>query len=323
MSGFSSMKKNSQTIVDKLSKEMGKLNSNKSYDDDRFWSLERDKAGNGYAIIRFLPAVEGEELPWVRLFSHGFQGKGGWLIENCPTTVGKKCPICEANNELWSSGLESNKTIARDRKRKLSYISNILVVSDPSNRENEGKVFLFKYGKKIFDKLQEAMNPTSPDETKYNPFDFWTGADFKLKAHMDSGYVSYEKSGFQPQKALLEGNDKALEGLWKTQHALQPFVAPDQFKSYEELAGRMEQVLRGGAAAGAAARAEEAEPEDFRSKMKASSAAIDQEESRPSSGRISVSSKPGTAKPSPKENTNTADDEEDAFSYFKKLADDE
>jgi hypothetical protein len=307
MSGFSSMKKNSQSMVDKLSKEMGKLNSRKSYEDDRFWSLERDKAGNGYAVIRFLMAVEGEELPWVRVFSHGFQGKGGWLIENCPTTInGRKCPICEANNELWGSGLEANKTIARDRKRKLTYISNIYVVSDPSNRENEGKVFLFKYGKKIFDKLQEAMNPTTPDDTKFNPFDFWTGANFKLKAHMDSGYVSYEKSGFQNQEPLLE-DDKKMEAIWKSQHALQPFVAPDQFKSYEELASRMEQVLRGGASPGSAVRAEEAEPEDFRSAMKKKT-----EEMAPAK------------KPAPKPAASEdSDDEEDAFSYFKKLADDE
>ena len=136
MSGFASMKKNAQSSIDKLSKEMSKSSDKKNYDDDRFWSLERDKAGNGYAVVRFLPPVEGEDIPWVRLFSHGFQGKGGWMIENCPTTVGKKCPVCEANNELWNSGLESNKGIARDRKRKLSYIANILVVNDPTNRDN-------------------------------------------------------------------------------------------------------------------------------------------------------------------------------------------
>jgi hypothetical protein len=308
MSGFASMKKNAQSAIDKLSKEMSKVSEKKNYDDDRFWSLERDKAGNGYAVIRFLPPVEGEDIPWVRLFSHGFQGKGGWLIDNCPTTVGKKCPICEANNELWNSGLESNKGIARDRKRKLSYIANILVVSDPSNRENEGKVFLFKFGKKIFDKLQEAMNPTAPDETKINPFDFWQGANFKLKAHLESGYVSYEKSAFQTPSEVFDGDDKRLEALWKSQHALLPFVAPDQFKSYEELKGRMDQVLKGGNE-GSATRAEEAEPEDFRSKMKASTAAAVSEE------------KP--AKKAPAKAAKTEDDDEDAFAYFKKLADDD
>ncbi len=308
MSGFSSMKKNAQSTIDKLSKEMSKVSEKKKYDDDRFWSLERDKAGNGYAVIRFLPPVDGEDIPWVRLFSHGFQGKGGWLIDNCPTTIGKKCPICEANNELWNSGLESNKGIARDRKRKLSYISNILVVSDPSNRDNEGKAFLFKFGKKIFDKLQEAMNPTAPDETKINPFDFWQGANFKLKAHLESGYVSYEKSAFQTPSEVFDGDDKRLEALWKSQHALLPFVASDQFKSYEELKGRMDQVLMGGNE-GSATRAEEAEPEDFRSKMKATTAAAASEEK--------------AAKKIPAKTSKTEDSDEDAFAYFKKLADDD
>jgi hypothetical protein len=306
MSGFASMKKNAQTTIDKLSKEMSKVSEKKNYDDDRFWSLERDKSGNGYAVIRFLPPVEGEDIPWVRVFSHGFQGKGGWMIENCPTTVGKKCPVCEANNELWNSGIESNKGIARDRKRKLSYIANILVVSDPSNKDNDGKVFLFKFGKKIFDKLQDAMNPTD-DEPKINPFDFWQGANFKLKAAMVDGYVSYEKSAFQPASELFDGDDKRLEALWKTQYALQPFVANDQFKSYEELKGRMDQVLRGGSE-GSAARAEEAIPEDFRSKMKSVAAPVAEE-------------KP--AKKAPAKAAKGEEEDEDAFAYFKKLADDD
>jgi len=309
MSGFSSLKKNSQSAIDRLSKEMTKVSDKKNYDDDRFWSLERDKAGNGYAVVRFLPPVDGEDIPWVRVFSHGFQGKGGWMIENCPTTVGKKCPVCEANNELWNSGLESNKGIARDRKRKLSYIANILVVNDPANRDNEGKMFLYKFGKKIFDKLQEAMNPTSPDETKFNPFDLWQGANFKLKAHLESGYVSYEKSGFQTPSEVFDGDDKRLEALWKSEHALQPFVAADQFKSYEELKGRMDQVLKGGAVEGAATRAEEAEPDDFRSKMKSKPAPVAEET---------------PAKKAPAKAAKTDDDEgEDAFAYFKKLADDD
>lgn len=316
MSGFSSLKKQSQSSIDKLSKEMEKLTSKKSYEDDRFWSLERDKSGNGYAIIRFLPPVEGEDLPWVRLFSHGFQGKGGWMIENCPTTIGKKCPICEANNELWNSGLESNKGIARDRKRKLSYIANVLVISDPTNRDNEGKVFLYKFGKKIFDKLQEAMNPTAPDEPKFNPFDFWQGANFKLKANMVDGYVSYEKSRFDNQSELLDGDDKRLEAMWKTQHPLQPFVAPDQFKSYEELKGRMDEVLGGRVSEGAATHAEDAEPEDFRSKMA----------SRPASTMLAdelakTTSKKPTPKPAAKASGD--DEDEDAFAYFKKLADED
>jgi hypothetical protein len=308
MSGFSALKKGAQGSIDRLSAEIQKLSSKQSYDDDRFWTLTRDKSDNGYAVIRFLPAVEGEDVPWVRLFSHGFQGKGGWLIENCPTTIGRKCPVCEANNELWGSGIEANKQIARDRKRKMSYISNILVISDPADPSNEGKVFLFKFGKKIFDKLQEAMNPTAPDEPKFNPFDYWSGANFKLKAHRESGYVSYEKSAFQPQSQLLDGDDKRLEVLWKSQHALLPFVAPDQFKSYEDISVRLTTVLKGGPE-GAATRAESAEPDDFRSKMKAAD---------------SSAAKPSPTKaPAKASKVDDDDDESATFSYFKKLTEEE
>ena len=302
MSGFSSLKKGAQGSIDRLSAEIQKLSSKQSYDDDRMWSLTRDKSDNGYALIRFLPAVEGEDVPWVRLFNHGFQGKGGWLIENCPTTIGRKCPVCEANNELWGSGIEANKQIARDRKRKMSYISNILVISDPANPSNDGKIFLFKFGKKIFDKLQEAMNPTTPDEPKFNPFDYWGGANFKLKAHRESGYVSYEKSSFQPQSQLLDGDDKRLEALWRAQYPLQPFIAPDQFKSYEDIASRLASVLKGGPE-GAAARAESAEPDDFRSKMRAADAAPARSASKPAKA--------------------DDDDDSDTFSYFKKLTEED
>jgi len=309
MSGFASLKKSSQSSIDRLSKEIEKLSS-KGYDDERMWSLTRDKAQNGYALIRFLPAVEGEDVPWVRLFSHGFQGKGGWMIENCPTTIGKKCPICEANNELWSSGIESNKQIARDRKRKLSYIANILVISDPSNPANDGKVFLYKFGKKIFDKLQEAMNPTAPDEPKFNPFDLWKGANFKLKSHLESGYVSYEKSAFQPPSQLFDGDDKRLEALWKSEYPLLPFVAADQFKPYEELSSRLSIVLKGGVAEGAATRAEEAKPEsDFRSKMKAA-------DEPPFDPTPKKNAPVKAAKPD-------EDDDDAAMAYFKRLAEDD
>ena len=242
MSGFSSMKKNAQSAIDRLSKEMTKVNSKSSYEDDRFWTLERDKSGNGYAVIRFLAPVEGEDIPWVRLFSHGFQGKGGWMIENCPTTVGKKCPVCEGNTELWNSGMESNKGIARDRKRKLSYIANILVVSDPSNRENEGKVFLYKFGKKIFDKINEKMNPQFEDETPMNPFDLWAGADFKLKIRKVEGYRNYDKSEFSDPAPLLNDDDD-MEAIWKTEYSLAELVAPDKFKSYADLKTRLDKVL--------------------------------------------------------------------------------
>ena len=304
---FAQMKKNAQTGIDKLQKEMEKQGGKEGYQkDERLWSLERDKSGNGMAVIRFLPAPEGEDFPMVRVFSHGFQGKGGWFIENCPTTLGRKCPVCEANNELWNSGIEDNKKIARDHKRKLSYISNILVVSDPSNRENEGKVFLYKYGKKIFDKLQDAMNPSDADEAKINPFDFWQGANFKLKAHLESGYVSYDKSGFSTPTQLFEGEDAKLESLWKKEHSLKEFVADDQFKSYEELSTRFAQVMKTSSAA--SVKAEDAEPEDFRSRM----------ESKSSKTVEKPSSKPTAAKAKVEEES-----EEDAMSYFRKLAEDD
>lgn len=303
---FANLKKNAQTGLDRLQKEMEKQGGKEGgyQKDERLWSLERDKSGNGMAVIRFLPAPEGEDIPMVRVFSHGFQGKSGWFIENCPTTLGRKCPVCEANNELWNSGIEDNKKIARDRKRKLSYISNILVVSDPANRDNEGKVFLFKYGKKIFDKLQEAMNPSDPDEPKFNPFDFWKGANFKLKAHMDSGYVSYEKSGFSAPAPLFEGDDSKLEALWKKEYALKEFVAEDQFKSYEELSTRFSQVMKMSSAA--SVKAEDAEPEDFRTKMGKANQVAD-----------------SAAKKAPAKKIVDDDDESEAISYFRKLAEED
>jgi hypothetical protein len=206
--------------------------------------LECDKANNGYAVIRFLPAPDGEDLPFVKVYSHAFQGPGGWLIDSCLTTLNQKCPVCEHNSGLWNSGMDSNKEVARKQKRKLTYMSNIYVVKDPANPENEGKVFLFKYGKKIFDKLTEAMQPEFEDETPIDPFDFWTGANFKLKAKNVAGYRNYDSSEFAAQGALLSDDD-AMEAIWKKQYSLSEFVAPDQFKSYEEMKKRLESVLGG------------------------------------------------------------------------------
>jgi len=176
---FKDLKKNSSDFS-KLQSELEKQNKSNDYKDDRMWRPVLDAASNGYAVIRFLPAVQGEDIPWVKTYQHAFRGKGGWFINNCPTTLGQKCPVCEGNNELWNSGTESDKNIARDRKRKLTYTSNILIVEDPATPQNKGKVFLFKYGKKIFDKIQEQMNPEFADESTVNPFDFWKGANFKL-----------------------------------------------------------------------------------------------------------------------------------------------
>ena len=195
---FAKLKKQSKTgsLTDKLIKQVEKLNDKGSNVDERIWKPVVDKSGNGYAIIRFLPESEGSELPWARVYTHAFQGPGGWYIENSLTTLGQKDPVSEHNSQLWNSGSDANKEIARKQKRRLSYYSNIYVVSDPTNPENEGKVFLYKYGKKIFDKIMEAMKPEFADETPINPFDFWAGANFKLKIRRVEGYQNYDKSEF-------------------------------------------------------------------------------------------------------------------------------
>ena len=221
----------------------------KSYVDERLWKPELDTSGNGYAVIRFLPAIEGEDLPWVKLFSHAFQGPTGqWYIENSRTTLGRgdvgKDPVSEYNTSLWNSGVETDKEIARKQKRKLSYYSNIYIVSDSKNPHNEGKVFLFRYGKKIFDKLMAAMQPEFEDESPINPFDFWKGANFKLKIRKVDGYWNYGKSEFEAPSAILD-DDSAIERIWKEQYSLADFTAPSNFKSYEELKTRLDAVLSG------------------------------------------------------------------------------
>ena len=240
---FANLKKQSKlgSLTAKLVKEVEKLNTNGG-SDERLWKLDVDKSGNGYAVIRFLPAPNGEDLPFVKLYSHAFQGTGGWYIENSLTTLGQKDPVSEFNTQLWNNGTDAGKETARKQKRKLTYISNIYVVKDPANPENEGKVFLYKYGKKIFDKLTAAMQPEFEDETAIDPFDFWQGANFKLKAKNVAGYRNYDSSEFTAQSPVLKDDD-ALEGLWKKEFSLAELVATDQFKSYDELKKRLEYVL--------------------------------------------------------------------------------
>ena len=285
---FASLKKQSSlgSLTAKLVKEVEKTNSvNKG--DERLWKPEVDKAGNGYAVIRFLPAPDGEDLPWVKMYSHAFQGPGGWYIENSLTTLNQKDPCSEFNTSLWNSGVESDKQIARNQKRKLAFYSNIYVVKDPSNPENEGKVFLYKFGKKIFDKIMGAMQPEFEDESPLNPFDFWQGADFKVKIKKVAGYWNYDSSEFAAAAPLLKDDD-ALEQLWKKEYSLSEIVAADQFKTYDELKKRLESVLRlNQTTATSPVLDEEAELEDL------------------SEGR------------SPVANTPT---EDDALSYFQKLA---
>jgi len=246
MTSLSELKKNRNSFMKQLNKEIEKIDTSsesKSYVDDRFWKPEVDKSGNGYAVIRFLPPVQGEDIPWARVFNHGFQGPTGlWYIENSLTTLGKKDPVSEYNSQLWNSGIEANKEIARKQKRRLTYISNIYVVSDPKNPQNEGKVFLYKFGKKIFDKINDLMNPEFEDETPVNPFDLWEGANFKLKIRKVEGYQNYDKSEFDKPEQLLE-TDEELEAVWNAEYALSEFTSEDQFKTYDELKERLDAVL--------------------------------------------------------------------------------
>ena len=252
MSSFKDLKNNRMNNLQSLTKQVEKLAEKPSYEDERIWKCERDKTGNGYAVIRFLPAPTNEDVPWVRLWSHGFKGPGGWYIENSLTTPrsdapsGTDDPVSKANTTLWNSGIESDKNIARDRKRKLSYYSNILILEDSTNAQNEGKVFLFRYGKKIFEKIESVMNPEFKDEEPMNPFDFWSGANFKLKIRQVEGYANYDKSEFASPSPLYDGDDAKCEDVWKQQHSLQGILAPENFKSYQELEARFNTVTASG-----------------------------------------------------------------------------
>ena len=305
---FADLKKQSKlgSLTQKLVKEVEKMNNNGGSGDDRLWKLEVDKGGNGYAVIRFLPAPNGEDLPFVKLYSHAFQGPGGWFIENSLTTLGQKDPVSEYNSLLWNNGTDAGKDAARKQKRKLTYISNIYVVKDPANPQNEGQVMLYKYGKKIFDKLTAAMQPEFEDEEAIDPFDFWQGANFKLKAKNVAGYRNYDSSEFAAQSALLDDDD-AMEGIWKKQFSLEEFVAPDQFKSYDELKTRLDYVLGNKGTTRFQDQETVEQEEEFRQQNRASTPA-------PSSG--------GFNDPDITLSNTSSDDEDDALSYFAKLAED-
>ena len=306
---FADLKKQSSlgSLTSKLVKEVEKMSNNSGGGDDRLWKPEMDKTGNGFAVIRFLPAPEGEELPWAKMYSHAFQGPGGWYIENSLTTIGQKDPVSEHNRELWNSGIDSDKDTVRKQKRKLSYYSNIYVVKDPANPQNEGRVFLFKYGKKIFDKVMEAMQPEFEDETPINPFDFWQGANFKLKIVKKDGYWNYDKSEFDRVSPVLDDDD-AMEALWKKEYSLTSLTAADQFKTYEQLENRLKMVLG----------------------QKTTRRALDEELEDESEGRGSFTPDFKSKAPEPAADFNAPDitpksndsDEDDALSYFQRLAED-
>ena len=297
---FASMKKSSS--LDKLLGAVeteNKPQEKKSYVDERLWKPQLDKSGNGYAVIRFLPAPEGEEMPWAKIWNHAFQGPTGqWYIENSLTTVGQSDPVSEHNTRLWNSGAESDKEIARKQKRKLQYYSNIYVVTDSKNPNNEGKVFLFRFGKKIFDKITEAMQPAFDDEVAINPFDFWKGANFKLKIRKVDGFWNYDKSEFDSVSPLLD-DDEALEEVWKGQYSLNDFTAPTNFKSYDELKKRLDTVLSGVVSTTAVSSVVEMATgveETF---------VVDTEE-----------------EPAPTVSVSVESEDDDTMSYFEKLADD-
>ena len=235
--------KSQGSLLDKLTKEINKPEGSTGYIDDRIWKPSMGKDGVGNAVIRFLPPPEGCELPWVQVWSHAFQGPGGWFIDNCLTTLGQSCPVCEENRKLWNSGLDSDKGVARKQNRKLSYVSNIYVLRDPVNSENEGKVFLYKYGKKIYDKILAAMQPEFEGEEPIDPFNFWQGADFNLRIKKVAGYWNYDSSMFARPGTLGNFSDSDLEGVYNQMHNLNEFVSKDQFKSYDELNKRLETVL--------------------------------------------------------------------------------
>jgi hypothetical protein len=292
---FSDLKKQSKlgSLTSKLVQEVEKMSTSSGSSDDRLWKPEVDKAGNGFAVIRFLPAPNGEDLPWAKVYNHAFQGTGGWFIDTCLTTLGQNCPVCEANRELWNTGSKANQEIVRQRKRKLSYYSNIYVVSDKAHPENEGKVFLYKFGKKIFDKISAAMQPEFEDETPIDPFDFWQGANFKLKITKKDGYWNYDKSEFESPSVLGDFDDDVLEAIWKKANALTEFTNSESMKTYEQLDTRLKAVL--------------GKPKT----QKVDESFEDEEEfSAPPKNEPSFT----IAKPA------AADEDDDALSYFQRLA---
>lgn len=295
---FADLRKQRTNALADLTAELAKVSQKggKGTEDTRFWIPTIDKEGNGTAIIRFLPSPENENVPFVRVWDHGFQGPGGWYIEKSRTTIGEDDPVSEYNSALWATGNEDDKKIASSQKRRLKFISNIYVVKDPGNPANEGKVFLYTYGKKIFDKLNDLMNPSFADEEAVNPFDLWEGANFRLRIRKFEGYRNYDKSEFDKPSALLSSDDE-LEAVWKSQYPLQPFIDPKEFKSYEELKARLEKVL-GSATPVSAAKREEVE------------------ESYAAAPKF----KERTAEPAP---SDSSDEDDDDLAFFKRLREDD
>ena len=304
---FKDLKKQSSlgSLTEKLIKEAEKMGGNNSNDNPNLFKLETDKAGNGRAVIRFLPAPPNEDLPFVKLYNHGFQVNGRWFIENCPTTLGEECCVCRSNGELWNSGLDSDKEVARARKRKLSYYANVYIVSNPADPSLEGQVKIFRFGAKVFDKIKASMKPEFEDDPVIDPFDMWTGANFRLRVKQVAGYPNYDDSVFESPSALLGGDDEELEALWKSEHSLQELISRDKIKTPEELEKRLNYVL------GSKPASQEAQEQEAHLESLVQSAESDimkeLEESYSRSKSSSVTSE-------------TDEDEDDAMAYFSKLA---
>lgn len=303
---FKDLKKQSSlgSLTEKLIKEAEKMGGNNSSDNPNLFKLETDKAGNGRAVIRFLPAPPNEDLPFVKLYNHGFQVNGRWFIENCLTTLGEECAVCRANSELWNSGVDSDKEIARTRKRKLSYYANVYIVSNPADPSLEGQVKIFRFGAKVFDKIKASMKPEFEDDPVIDPFDLWSGANFRLRVKKVAGYPNYDDSVFEPPSALLDGDDDKLEALWKTEHSLQELVSRDKFKSPEELEKRLNYVL-GSKSISQSVREQEEELEPLAQSSESDiMKELEESYSRSKSSMVEE----------------TDEDEDDAMAYFSKLA---
>ena len=296
---FANLKSSRGSSIDKLVTAAAAVSTNtesKKYDDDRFWKPTRDKAGNGYAVIRFLPAKEGEDLPWVRYWDHGFKGPNGlWYIEKSLTSIGQPDPVSETNTVLWNTGRDEDKATARERKRRLHYVSNILVISDPENPQNNGKVFLYQFGKRIFDKVMDVMQPQFADENPVNPYDFWEGADFKIKIRKVDGWVNYDKSEFSTPSALFDSNEAELESVYGKLHSLSDYTDPSQYKSYDELKAKLNRVL-------------------------GTDAGITADMATMTTAPIPTMEQAPQAEPAPV--MESSSDEDDTLSYFNKLAND-
>jgi hypothetical protein len=319
-SNFSSLRSARKSLLSKLAEEVKKEQAKTGGADERFWKLTVDqKTKIGYARIRFLPAPSGEEIPWVRLFSHAFTGPGGsWFIENCPTTLSRKCPVCADNTKLWNSGVDAEKDVVRKRKRKLQFISNILVLEDSSHPENNGKVFLFKYGAKIHAKIMELIEPEFPDQAPANPFDLWEGCDFKLKSQNVAGYQNYDKSSFEAPSELFAGDDDKKEEVWKAEKPLAEFVAENQFKNYEELAERFTKVMTG----------EDDAPRTAAEAVKQSQPSLEEAQEAADEVEKKERKLPARGKPAPKKEKETpapaadSDDDSDIRAFFEGMNDD-